>query len=77
MFIFSVGNKNDDPNSKVVETTDAQKFAEQMGINLFETSAKENINVEEVTVLLCLASDCLCGDVSGTCLVCGADQLKV
>lgn len=45
----SVGNKNDDPNSKVVETTDAQKFAEQMGINLFETSAKENINVEEVS----------------------------
>lgn len=44
-----MGNKNDDPNSKVVETTDAQKFAEQMGINLFETSAKENINVEEVT----------------------------
>uniref|UniRef100_A0AAQ4QHG4 RAB35, member RAS oncogene family b n=1 Tax=Gasterosteus aculeatus aculeatus TaxID=481459 RepID=A0AAQ4QHG4_GASAC len=43
-----VGNKNDDPNSKVVETTDAQKFAEQMGINLFETSAKENINVEEM-----------------------------
>lgn len=47
--VSSVGNKNDDPNSKVVETTDAQKFAEQMGINLFETSAKENINVEEVT----------------------------
>ena len=44
-----VGNKNDDPNSKVVETTDAQKFAEQMSINLFETSAKENINVEEVS----------------------------
>lgn len=50
---FSVGNKNDDPNSKVVETTDAQKFAEQMGINLFETSAKENINVEEVTRRFC------------------------
>lgn len=45
-----MGNKNDDPNSKVVETTDAQKFAEQMGINLFETSAKENVNVEEVTL---------------------------
>ncbi|KAG7480585.1 hypothetical protein MATL_G00057800 [Megalops atlanticus] len=43
-----VGNKNDDPNSKVVETNDAQKFAEQMGISLFETSAKENINVEEM-----------------------------
>lgn len=45
----SVGNKNDDPNSKVVETNDAQKFAEQMGISLFETSAKENVNVEEVS----------------------------
>ncbi|TNM89985.1 hypothetical protein fugu_004219 [Takifugu bimaculatus] len=45
---LAVGNKNDDPNSKVVETTDAQKFAEQMGINLFETSAKENLNVEEM-----------------------------
>ncbi|GCB67901.1 hypothetical protein scyTo_0000791 [Scyliorhinus torazame] len=43
-----VGNKNDDPARKVVETNDAQKFAEQMGIQLFETSAKENLNVEEM-----------------------------
>uniref|UniRef100_A0A8B9LV46 RAB35, member RAS onco family n=1 Tax=Astyanax mexicanus TaxID=7994 RepID=A0A8B9LV46_ASTMX len=43
-----VGNKNDDPGSKVVETNDAQKFAEQMDIRLFETSAKENINVEDM-----------------------------
>ena len=43
-----VGNKNDCPEKKVVETDDATKFAEQMGIQLFETSAKENINVEEV-----------------------------
>uniref|UniRef100_A0A671S1R7 Ras-related protein Rab-35 n=1 Tax=Sinocyclocheilus anshuiensis TaxID=1608454 RepID=A0A671S1R7_9TELE len=43
-----VGNKNDDPASKVVETNDAQKFAEQMGIRLFETSAKENVNVEDM-----------------------------
>lgn len=49
-----VGNKNDDPNSKVVETTDAQKFAEQMDIHLFETSAKENINVEEVKYNYCI-----------------------
>lgn len=49
--LFLVGNKNDDPNSKVVETNDAQKFAEQMSIQLFETSAKENINVEEVSAL--------------------------
>lgn len=66
-----MGNKNDDPNSKVVETTDAQKFAEQMGINLFETSAKENINVEEVTVLS-QASGCLQTGVCVMCLMCKA-----
>ncbi|KAG1714258.1 Ras-related protein Rab-35 [Nymphon striatum] len=43
-----VGNKNDDPDRKVVLTEDAQRFADQMGIQLFETSAKENINVEEM-----------------------------
>jgi Ras-related protein Rab-35 len=43
-----VGNKNDDPNTKVVLTEDAQRFADQMNIKLFETSAKENINVEEM-----------------------------
>jgi len=43
-----VGNKNDDPDRKVVVTEDAQRFADQMGIMLFETSAKENINVEEM-----------------------------
>ena len=45
----SVGNKNDAPDRKVVETNDAQRFAQQMGIQLFETSAKENLNVEEVS----------------------------
>ena len=48
MFLSIVGNKNDDPDNKVVLTEDAQQFADQMGIDLFETSAKENINVEEV-----------------------------
>lgn len=43
-----VGNKNDAPHRKVVLTEDAQRFATQMGIQLFETSAKDNINVEEV-----------------------------
>ncbi|XP_033628087.1 ras-related protein Rab-35-like [Asterias rubens] len=43
-----VGNKNDCPERKVVLTEDATNFAEQMGIQLFETSAKENINVEEM-----------------------------
>lgn len=48
VFYLEVGNKNDDPERKVVETEDAYKFAGQMGIQLFETSAKENVNVEEV-----------------------------
>lgn len=43
-----VGNKNDAPDRKVVLTEDAQRFADQMGIRLFETSAKDNINVEEM-----------------------------
>lgn len=46
--LISVGNKNDDPNRKVVITEDAQRFAKQMDIQLFETSAKDNINVEEM-----------------------------
>lgn len=44
----TVGNKNDAPDRKVVLTEDALRFAEQMGIQLFETSAKDNINVEEM-----------------------------
>jgi Ras-related protein Rab-35 len=43
-----VGNKCDDPEKKVVLTEDAKRFADQMNIQLFETSAKENINVEEL-----------------------------
>lgn len=49
LLCLKVGNKNDDPERKVVETEDAYKFAGQMGIQLFETSAKENVNVEEVS----------------------------
>jgi Ras-related protein Rab-35 len=44
----TVGNKNDDPQRKVVLTEDAQRFADQMSIQLFETSAKDNINVEDM-----------------------------
>lgn len=36
------------PDRKVVLTEDAQRFANQMGIQLFETSAKDNKNVEEM-----------------------------
>ena len=45
-----VGNKNDCPDRKVVLTEDAQRFASTMGIQLFETSAKDNINVEEMFI---------------------------
>lgn len=48
IIIILVGNKNDDPQRKVVLTEDAQRFANQMGIQLFETSAKDNLNVEEM-----------------------------
>ena len=50
LFRLTVGNKNDCPEKKVVQADDAQKFAEQIGVQLYETSAKENINVEEVCV---------------------------
>jgi len=43
-----VGNKCDDPDRRVVLKEDATRFSNQMGIQLFETSAKENINVEEM-----------------------------
>lgn len=48
ILLFAVGNKNDAPDRKVVLTEDAQRFADQMRIQLFETSAKENVNVDEV-----------------------------
>ena len=43
-----MGNKNDQPENKVVETEDAKRFALQMGVETFETSAKDNVNIEEV-----------------------------
>lgn len=55
MFIL-VGNKDDDPDRKVVLTQDAQRFADQIGIQLYETSAKENKNVEEVHYMFILIS---------------------
>lgn len=51
LVFFLVGNKNDDPARKHVETQDAVRFGESVGVRVFETSAKENINVEEVTTL--------------------------
>ena len=47
-YYLLVGNKNDNPEKKVVDLAEAQKYADQVGIDLFETSAKDNINVEDV-----------------------------
>jgi len=44
-----VGNKNDcQAENKVVEEEDAKRFAQQMNVQLFQTSAKDNINIEDV-----------------------------
>ena len=42
-----VGNKNDLPQNRAVSTEEAQKFADEMGIELIETSAKTATNVQE------------------------------
>lgn len=45
---FEVGNKCDDPDRRAVPTADGRRLAETMNIRFYETSAKENVNVEEV-----------------------------
>lgn len=48
-----VGNKADNPSSdgeqlqKVVSTADAEQYAQQMNLTFFETSARDNKNVQE------------------------------
>lgn len=43
-----VGNKNDDAIKKVVSRDEAKNLASSYSIDLVETSAKDDINVEEV-----------------------------
>lgn len=43
-----VGNKLDEPTRRVVSETEAKRFADSIKINYFETSAKENLNVEQM-----------------------------
>ena len=45
--IVLVGNKCDMPN-KIVSHSDQEEYAKLMGLPFFETSAKENINIDEV-----------------------------
>lgn len=46
-----MGNKNEDPTRRIVLESDARQFADTMHIKFFETSAKENSNVEEVSTI--------------------------
>uniref|UniRef100_A0A0N5AAA7 Ras-related protein Rab-35 n=1 Tax=Syphacia muris TaxID=451379 RepID=A0A0N5AAA7_9BILA len=43
-----VGNKSDDKDRRVVLESDARRFAEELGIPFFETSARSNENVDKV-----------------------------
>ncbi|KAJ5070763.1 ras-related protein rab-1a [Anaeramoeba ignava] len=45
--IMLIGAKSDLVSKKVIDTETGEKFAEQLGIPFFETSSKENINVNE------------------------------
>ena len=40
-----VGNKIDLENERVVSTSEAQKIANEHGMDYFEVSAKDNINI--------------------------------
>lgn len=42
-----VGNKSDLTNKKVVEYNEAKEFADQIGVSMLETSAKNATNVEQ------------------------------
>lgn len=46
--LFTVGNKCEDDERRAVTREDGRRYAESMGLQFFETSAKENINVDEV-----------------------------
>jgi small GTP-binding protein len=43
-----IGNKNDLENKRQVLTKDAKKYADEMNAVFFETSAKDNINIDEL-----------------------------
>ena len=48
MFELAVGNKDDDSVTKFVLTEDARTFAKLKNMPFFETSAKDNKNVDKV-----------------------------
>lgn len=47
-----VGNKNDLTTKKVVDTATAKEFADSLGIQFLETSAKTSENVEQAFITM-------------------------
>ncbi|KAJ3439228.1 rab2a [Anaeramoeba flamelloides] len=45
--IMVIGNKNDLTELRQVEYEEGEKFAKEKGLTFLETSAKENVNIEE------------------------------
>lgn len=45
--IVLVGNKIDAPNRRVISKEDGEKLAREYNLKYFETSAKENVNIQE------------------------------
>lgn len=43
-----VGNKDDIVTKKVIQTAEAKRLADQLGIQLFETSARDGKNIDEM-----------------------------
>ena len=47
--VVSVGNKCDMKDDQTVSSQSGEEFAREHGLTFYEASAKENINIHEVT----------------------------
>lgn len=82
--VILVGNKCDCESERVVSTERGKQLADQLGLEFFETSAKENINVkavfERLVDIICdkmsesLESDPSLGNVKGQRLTENSNQ---
>lgn len=51
-----VGNKCDMEDERVISFERGKQLADQLGVEFFETSAKENINVKVSSIFQCLTT---------------------
>ena len=63
IIIYLVGNKIDCSNSRVVSTEEGKKLADEFGLKYYETSAKNNENVETAFLDLIKEIDSKYGNV--------------